>query len=121
VTVPPAAVPVPLNVTVCGLFVAVSVIDTVPLYAVAAVGVNVTLIVHVPPAATGFAVHVFVSVKFELTTTLGTVKTPEPVFVSVMVCAALVVFIAWLPKPRVEGAIPTVAVTPPVSPIVCVP
>jgi len=121
VIVPLALVPVPLNVTVCGLFAAVSVIVTAPLYAVAVVGVNVTLMVQVAAGLIWFPVHVFVSVKPEVTTTLGTLKIAEPVFVSVIVCTALVVFIAWLPKLKLDGAIPTVAVTPPVSPIVCVP
>ena len=43
--------PVPLKVTVCGLPLALSVMVRVPVTVPAAVGVNVTLIVQVPPAA----------------------------------------------------------------------
>ena len=116
-----AAVPVPVNPTFCGLVTALSVIVSVPLKAVAVVGVNVTLIVHVPAGAIGFAVQVFVSANGALTTTLGTVRFPLPVLVTVMVCAALVVFTAWFPNGSVEGATITVAVTPPVSPNICKP
>jgi hypothetical protein len=117
----PAAVPVPLTVTICGLLTALSVIVTVPLKVPATVGLNVTLIVHVPAGAIGFAVQVFVSANGALTTTLGTVRFPLPVFVTVIVCAALVVFTAWFPNGSVEGATITVAVTPPVSPNICEP
>src|SRR5437867_6271041 len=49
---PPAVVPVPVRLAVCGLFVALSVTVSVPLRVPVAAGVNVTLIVHVTPAAT---------------------------------------------------------------------
>ena len=47
-----AAVPVPVRLTVCGLPLALSVIVIVPFCAPVAVGVNVTLTVHCPLAAT---------------------------------------------------------------------
>jgi hypothetical protein len=43
--------PVPLKVTVCGLLLALSVIVNAPLTVPVAEGVNVTLIVQLPPAA----------------------------------------------------------------------
>jgi hypothetical protein len=46
-----AAVPVPARLTVCGLPAALSLTDSVPLREPLAVGVKVTLIVHVPLAA----------------------------------------------------------------------
>jgi len=46
------AVPVPVRVTVCGLFVALSVIVTEALRLRIAVGVNFTIIVQVPLAVT---------------------------------------------------------------------
>ena len=53
------ATPVPVRLIVCGLPAALSVIVTVPGNDPVVVGVNVTLIVHVPVAATD-APHVFV-------------------------------------------------------------
>ena len=47
----PGSVPVPERLTTCGLPVALSVIVNVPLMAPVVVGVNVTLIVQVAPAA----------------------------------------------------------------------
>src|SRR5258705_11485587 len=46
------AVPVPVRLTICGLPVASSVIVMVPVRVPVAVGVNVTLIVQLAPAAT---------------------------------------------------------------------
>src|SRR5207248_8885403 len=51
VQLPPLVEPVPLRVTVCGLLAAESVMVRVPLRVPAAVGVNVTLIVQLPPPA----------------------------------------------------------------------
>src|SRR5437762_10676783 len=48
VQLPPLVEPVPLRVTVCGLLAAESVMVRVPLRVPAAVGVNVTVIVHPP-------------------------------------------------------------------------
>ena len=46
------AVPVPVRLTVCGLPMALSAIVTEAVRVPAVVGVNVTLIVQLPPAAT---------------------------------------------------------------------
>ena len=48
----PCATPVPDKVTVCGLLLALSVTVIVPGSLPATVGVNVTLMVQFPPAAT---------------------------------------------------------------------
>jgi hypothetical protein len=61
VTAPPAAVPVPVSVTTCGLFRAESVNVSAPLADPDAVGVNVTPTVHVPPAAM-LAPHVLLEI-----------------------------------------------------------
>lgn len=105
-------VPVPVSGTVCGLPAALSVMVKVPARAPSAVGVNVTLILQFAPAASvagliGQAVApVLVSAK-----SLGAgmemvliVRGPVPVFVSVTICAVLVVFSCWLPKARLVGA-----------------
>ncbi len=46
------AIPVPLRLTLCGLPAALSVIDSVPVRVPVAVGVKVTLMVQLAPAAT---------------------------------------------------------------------
>jgi hypothetical protein len=105
-------VPVPVSATVWGLPVALSVIVKVPVRIPVAVGVNVTLIVQFAPAASGVAggvigqavVPVLVSAKSPDAAMEMIVRGPVPVFVSVTVCAALVVFSSWLLKVRVVGA-----------------
>src|SRR5258706_219916 len=85
-----ASWPVPASATPCGLPEAVLVIVTAPVRAPAMSGVNVTLNVHVAPAASD-APQVEVNAKSPLTVieeiTIGT----EPLLVSVTVCARLVV------------------------------
>jgi hypothetical protein len=91
-------VPVPVSVTVCGLPAALSVMVKVPARAPVAVGVNVTLITQFAPAASvagliGQAVApVLVCAKSPDAAKEMIVRGPVPVFVSVTVCAALVVF-----------------------------
>jgi hypothetical protein len=107
---------VPVSGTVCGLPVALSVMVKVPMRVPAAVGVNVTLIVQFAFAASiagviGQAVvPVLVSAKSPDAAMELIVRGPVPEFVSVTVCAALVVFSAWLPKVRVVGASVTAGV-----------
>ena len=83
--------PVPVRATVWGLPVALSVTVMVPGWLPVAVGVNVTLIVQFPPAATELP-HVLVSAYCVLAAMLVTLSAAVPVLVSVTVCAALVVF-----------------------------
>ena len=59
------AIPVPVRLAVCGLFVALSVTVRVPVRVPPAVGVNVTLMVQVSPAAT-LAPQLFVCPKSPL-------------------------------------------------------
>ncbi len=86
--------PVPLKGMLCGLLGALSVTVTLPLRLPLAPGVNVTLIVHVPPGARA-AVQVLVCAKSEalvpLTAMLLIVNEADPLFVTVTVCAVLVV------------------------------
>ena len=114
-----ALVPVPVNGTVCGLPLALSVMVSVPMRAPVAVGVNVTLIVQVfDPAVAGNVAGligqadapVLVSAKSPDAAMEMIVRGPVPVFVSVTVCGALGVFSNWLPKVRVVGASPTAGV-----------
>ena len=90
--VAPVVVPVPLRPTVCGLPVALSVNVIVPGWLPAAVGVKVTLMVQLAPAATEAAAGVGLSVR-RAGGDAGDVQRAEaPPLVSVTVCAALVVF-----------------------------
>ena len=86
------AVPVPLSATVCGDGVALSRMVSVPVRAPVAVGVKVTLMTHVPPAATvAPLVHVVVPVTIaklpEIVTLLKplSVSGAFPLLVSVTV------------------------------------
>ena len=86
-----AVVPVPVSETVCGLPLALSVTETVPVLEPATVGVKITEIVQVPDAATE-APHVLVWLKSPLAAMLVIVSVADPVLVSVTDCAALAVF-----------------------------
>src|SRR5205823_2776797 len=107
-----AAVPFPLSASVCGLPPALPATDSVPVRAPEAVGVKVTLMEQLAPAAkvAGLVRQTFAPV-------LDAAKSPEaanelmvkaavPVLVSVIVIGALVVASSWLPKPRLVGANP---------------
>jgi len=84
-----ATVPVPVRLTVCGLPAALSEMLTVAARVPAAVGVNVTLIVQLPPDATELP-QVVVSGKSPglapVTTKLAMPKRVLPLFVKATVC-----------------------------------
>jgi len=105
-----AAAPVPVSGTVCGLPVALSPTETAALRAPVAVGLNVTLIVQFAFAASD-AGHAFVSAKSPgfapVSVTPEIVSAAVPEFVSVIVCAALVVFNACDANVKVAGENPT--------------
>ncbi len=88
------AVPVPVRVTDCGLSEALSVMLRVPVRVPEAVGVKVTLMLQLAPAATELP-QVLVCVKSPLfvpvTAMLVRLSEALPVFESVTDCAALVV------------------------------
>jgi hypothetical protein len=85
-------------VIVCGLAVPLSVIDTLAPLGPPAVGVNVTLIVHVPFTASvaGLIGQVVVSEKspgfVPVIEMLLIVNVPGPLFVTVTICGELDVF-----------------------------
>jgi len=85
------AAPVPVRLTVCGLPVALSVTVIVPGRLPAAVGVKVTLMEQLAPAATE-GPQVLVWAYGALAAMLVMVRAAVPELVSVTVCAALVVF-----------------------------
>ena len=85
------AVPVPVNGIVCGLPLALSVIEIEPVRDPVAAGVNFTEIVQVPATVTE-APQVLVWLKSPLAAMLVIVSAADPVFVSVTDCAALAVF-----------------------------
>jgi hypothetical protein len=117
------ALPVPVRVTVCGLPPALSVMLTEAVRAPVAAGVNVTLIVQLPLAATELP-QVLVTAKspgsVPVVPTLVIVKLAFPVLVRVTDCAALVVPRFWLVKVRVAGERLTAGPLPvPVRATVC--
>src|SRR5437899_2408587 len=83
------AAPVPVRLMVCGLPAMLSVIVTAPVRMPVAVGVNVTLMVQLAPAATDVP-QVLVCMKSPLATMLVTLSATFPVLFSVTDCAALV-------------------------------
>ena len=85
------AMPVPERATVCGLPVALSVTVIVPGRLPTAVGVNVTLMEQLAPAARE-APQVLVWAYGALATMLVMFSAAVPELVNVTVCAALVVF-----------------------------
>jgi hypothetical protein len=108
------ASPVPVNNTVCGEPIALSVTLTVPVLLPAAVGVNVTESMQDPPPAmlvpqlwlTAKSPEAAIEVRF---------KTALPEFVSVTVCAELVVSVVCDAKVSAVGARVTIgAVATPV-------
>ena len=95
--------PVPVSGTVRGLPLALSVTVMVPARAPVAVGVNVTLIVQVIPAASDVP-HVFVSAKSPEPVIEAIFSTRLPLFFSVIVLAGeLAVVTSWLPKSKLVG------------------
>src|SRR5690242_11434717 len=94
-------VPVPERVIVCGLLAALSEMVIAPVCSPAVVGVNVTLIVQLAPAATEMP-QLFVCANCPLETILVMLSDAVPVFLSVTDFAALVVFTRWPPKDRLD-------------------
>src|SRR5437667_426111 len=84
------AAPVPVMLTMCGLPAALSVMVIAPVRVPVAVGVKVTLMAQLAPAATDVP-QVLVCMKSPLATMLVTLSAAVPVLVSVTVCTALVV------------------------------
>lgn len=74
------AVPVPVKLTVCGLFVALSATESIPVSEPTAVGANATWIMQLPPA-TRLDPQLLVSAKPRSTMMLIEVSGPLPRFV----------------------------------------
>jgi len=89
------AVPVPLKLTVCGLPLALSVSVRLPERLPVAVGVNITLITQLPPAATIVLVLQLVpladTAKSPIAAMPVKVRDAVPLLVTVTALAALVV------------------------------
>lgn len=100
--------PVPESDTVCGLPVALSVNDRVPVCAPSLVGLKVTLTLHVLPIASVDPQVVEEIAKPALGTMLVMSRVAVPVFFRVTDLAALVLSIATLPKARDVGVRVTV-------------
>ena len=89
----------PFSVTACVLLLALSVIVNLPVRAPVAVGVNVTLMLQLEPAAR-VAPQVFVEAKSPVTAIELMFRLAFPVLDSVTDCAALFVFTIWLANVR---------------------
>jgi hypothetical protein len=94
--------PVPAKLTVCGLPGALSVIVSVPVRAPDAVGLNVTLIVQFPAAAT-LVPQVLLWAKSPLAAILVMVIAVPPEFSSFTVCALELEPTSWPVKVKVVG------------------
>lgn len=101
----------PVRLTVRTLPVAPSVIVRVPVRVPVAVGVKVTLIEQLAPAAREVP-HVLDWAYRELAEILVILRATVPRFVSVAICAALAVFNACVPKFNVVGERVTFAPVP---------
>src|SRR5579859_6159327 len=95
-------VPQPDNLTLCGLPGASSVTVTVPLREPLLLGLNVTLMVQLAPAAT-LVPQVFVWLNWPVAVMPVIVNVPVPVLLSVTVWALLVVNTTWVAKVRLLG------------------
>ncbi len=93
----PGDVPVPVSATVCGLPVALSVTESVPLAFPAVVGAKLTLIVQELPAAT-LEPQVFVSEKPALVVIPEMLSAAVPLLLSVRGWDELVMPTGWFPK-----------------------
>jgi hypothetical protein len=94
--------PVPLSVTVWGLFAALSVSVSVPVRLPVAVGVKVTLIVQLAPGATEPA-QVLVWAKSPVVLRSSGVRAPLPPLFRVMVSGELAIDTVCAGKLRVVG------------------
>src|SRR5207249_4739449 len=103
---PPAASPVPVRLTACGLPLALSVTLNDALLVPLAVGVKVTLIVHCAPAATEVP-QLLVCPKSPLLAPvmamLEMFNVAEPMLLRVTACAALVVPTISFGNPSEDG------------------
>jgi hypothetical protein len=96
------AVPVPLKLTLCGLLLALSVRVSEPVRLAAAVGVKVTVMVQLAPAAR-LVPQVLVWAKSPLAVMLLRLKADWPVLDKVRVFGLLVVPTSLVPKLKLEA------------------
>src|SRR5260370_418094 len=94
--------PVPVKLAACALPVALSVTTRLPVRVPLLLGVKVTYMVHVEPAATPFP-QLSVSAKSPVVAMLAICTGAVPLLVSVTVWDGLVVPAAWLLKVRLDG------------------
>lgn len=114
----PVAMAVPVRLIRFGLLGALLVMVMLPVRIPTAVGVNVTLIVQLAPAAK-LLPQLFDETKSPLAVMLVSTRVVVPVFVAATVCGRLVVPTVWLAKFRLLVDRDSPGVTPvPLSPIV---
>lgn len=108
-------VPVPLRETVCGLPVALSVIEIVPFKLPVVLGAKVTLIAQFAPDARAES-QLLVSSKFALAAMFVMLSVAVPEFLSVIDSGWLVVLTTSMPKVRVVGDNETLGDPPLIDP-----
>jgi hypothetical protein len=94
----PPVVPFPVAVISCGLPAALSEIEIWLVTAPVTVGVNVTLIVHVPPLGVTVVPQLLVSLKGPLAVMPLISSGALPSLIRVTACEVLAMFKVWLPK-----------------------
>src|SRR5437867_5117935 len=97
-----ARTPVPVRLTLCGLFAALSVMTTDPVSVPSVVGVKVTLMAQLAPCAT-LVPQSLVSAKAGVAVMPEMLSGPTPELVRVTIWGALVVTRFSLPKFRLGG------------------
>src|SRR5450755_2913448 len=108
-------VPVPVNDTVCGLEIALSVTLMLPVRVLSVVGLNLTVMLQLAPAAT-LVPQVLISSKSPLAAMLVMVNVAVPVLVRLITCPALIVFTSCVAKVKLAGERTTVAPPPTPTP-----
>jgi len=110
---------VPVRLTVCGLPLASSAAESVPVLTPTCVGLNVTETTQPAPGAS-VAAHVLVWAKLRDTAIAEIFNVAVPLLLSFICCPALTDPTAWFPKVTVDGDHCAVGATPvPVRLTVC--
>lgn len=107
----PAEAPVPVRLTDCGEFVAWSVIEIEPVRVPVVVGVNVTISVQLPPAASDVE-QLFVCAKSPVAAPMESVVDSVPVFFTVTDWLELVVPTVCEGNVKLDGVGVTMTVPP---------
>src|SRR5437879_590249 len=113
ITAGPVSMALPVRLTICGLSAALSVIVTIPVRRPGIVGVKMTLIVQLAPAARLLPQLLVEKFKLAAMPSIGRIRVALPLFVSVTGIGRLLVPTVWLPvNVRLGGASVTTGAAP---------